>query len=224
MSLKITVLIVDDQQIIIDGITSLLNSTPTIKIIGGSKNGKQAIEDIRKLDPDIVLLDFNMPEMDGIETLEKLKNQYPQIKVIMLTGYDEIELIREALRKGAKGYVLKNVDKAQLIVAIESVNNGGTFLDSNVQEKVIESFVKSNNNSSEKVETQINESRNVFELTRREIDVLRLIVEGKKSTDIGNKLFISINTVDTHRKNIMSKCNTKNVAELVKLALDKKLI
>ena len=180
MSLKITVLIVDDQQIIIDGITSLLNSTPTIKIIGGSKNGKQAIEDIRKLDPDIVLLDFNMPEMDGIETLEKLKNQYPQIKVIMLTGYDEIELIREALRKGAKGYVLKNVDKAQLIVAIESVNNGGTFLDSNVQEKVIESF--------------------------------------------GNKLFISINTVDTHRKNIMSKCNTKNVAELVKLALDKKLI
>ena len=165
-----------------------------------------------------------MPEMDGIETLEKLKNQYPQIKVIMLTGYDEIELIREALRKGAKGYVLKNVDKAQLIVAIESVNNGGTFLDSNVQEKVIESFVKSNNNPSEKVETQINESRNLFELTRREIDVLRLIVEGKKSTDIGNKLFISINTVDTHRKNIMSKCNTKNVAELVKLALDKKLI
>ena len=162
--------------------------------------------------------------MDGIETLEKLKNQYPQIKVIMLTGYDEIELIREALRKGAKGYVLKNVDKAQLIVAIESVNNGGTFLDSNVQEKVIESFVKSNNNPSEKVETQINESRNLFELTRREIDVLRLIVEGKKSTDIGNKLFISINTVDTHRKNIMSKCNTKNVAELVKLALDKKLI
>jgi DNA-binding NarL/FixJ family response regulator len=133
-------------------------------------------------------------------------------------------LIREALRKGAKGYVLKNVDKAQLIVAIESVNNGGTFLDSNVQEKVIESFVKSNNNPSEKVETQINESRNLFELTRREIDVLRLIVEGKKSTDIGNKLFISINTVDTHRKNIMSKCNTKNVAELVKLALDKKLI
>ena len=162
--------------------------------------------------------------MDGIETLEKLKNQYPQIKVIMLTGYDEIELIREALRKGAKGYVLKNVDKAQLIVAIESVNNGGTFLDSNVQEKVIESFVKSNNNPSEKVENQINESRNLFELTRREIDVLRLIVEGKKSTDIGNKLFISINTVDTHRKNIMSKCNTKNVAELVKLALDKKLI
>lgn len=224
MATKISVLIVDDQQIIIDGISSLLNSTQNIQIIGGSNSGKQAINDVKSLDPDIVLLDFNMSELDGIETLEKLKLQFPQLKVIMLTGYDEIELIRESLKKGAKGYVLKNIGKTQLVTAIETVHNGGTFLDVNVQEKVIDSFVNATTNPFNKSDNQTLPRRNLFELTKREIEVLKLIIAGKKSIDIGNELFISINTVDTHRKNIMSKCNTRNVAELVKLALDKKLV
>lgn len=224
MATKISVLIVDDQQIIIDGISSLLNSTQNIQIIGGSNSGKQAINDVKSLDPDIVLLDFNMSEMDGIETLEKLKLQFPQLKVIMLTGYDEIELIRESLKKGAKGYVLKNIGKTQLVTAIETVHNGGTFLDVNVQEKVIDSFVNATTTPFNKSDNQTLPRRNLFELTKREIEVLKLIIAGKKSIDIGNELFISINTVDTHRKNIMSKCNTRNVAELVKLALDKKLV
>jgi len=224
MATKISVLIVDDQQIIIDGISSLLNSTQNIQIIGGSNSGKQAINDVKSLDPDIVLLDFNMSEMDGIETLEKLKLQFPQLKVIMLTGYDEIELIRESLKKGAKGYVLKNIGKTQLVTAIETVHNGGTFLDVNVQEKVIDSFVNATTTPFNKSDNQTLPRRNLFELTKREIEVLKLIIAGKKSIDSGNELFISINTVDTHRKNIMSKCNTRNVAELVKLALDKKLV
>lgn len=221
MSLKINILIVDDQQIIIDGLKSLLSSCKEISMIGYANSGYQAIEQVGKLFPDIVLMDFNMPGIDGIETTEKLKHLFPDVKILMLTGYDELELIRDALKKGADGYVLKNICKTELISALETIMDGKKYLDSNVQNKVIDSFVQQeDSNISPKNESQLDN----FGLTKREKEILRLIAFGKTSIEIGRELYISINTVDTHRKNLMSKCNTKNSIELVKLAMSSGII
>lgn len=215
MSQKINILIVDDQQIIIDGIMSLLHMHQEISIIGYANNGKEAIERVGALLPDIVLLDFNMPGMDGIETAQQLKYLYPNVKILMLTGYDELELIRDALKKGADGYVLKNISKGELVEAMSTIIQGKKYLDTHVQDKIIDSFVQDISSQSVKKDKGLDK----FGLTKREIEVLRLIAHGKTSTEIGKELYISINTVDTHRKNLMSKCNTKNSIELVKLAM-----
>ncbi|MBX7226013.1 MAG: response regulator transcription factor [Chitinophagales bacterium] len=215
MSQKINILIVDDQQIIIDGIMSLLHMHQEISIIGYANNGKEAIERVGALLPDIVLLDFNMPGMDGIETAQQLKHLYPTVKILMLTGYDELELIRDALKKGADGYVLKNISKGELVEALSTIMLGKKYLDAHVQDKIIDSFVHDISSQSNKKDNGLDK----FGLTKREIEILRLIAHGKTSTEIGKELYISINTVDTHRKNLMSKCNTKNSIELVKLAM-----
>lgn len=212
---KIKLLIVDDQQIIIDGLTSLLESNNTIDVAGGCSDTQVLHETIEALAPDVILMDLNMPEMDGIECVENILSKDSGQKILMLTGYDDTELIREALAKGAMGYVLKNVAKDELILAIESVHAGKRYLDQQVQNRVINAFVErggthkdSNNNS----------AAESFNLSQREIEVLRLISEGKTSGMIAETLFISTHTVDTHRKNIMAKCAVRNIAELVSFA------
>lgn len=210
-----TIYIVDDQQIIIDGLRTLLSADPNdeIEIAGFANSGFTAEMGLKSPLPDVVLMDLNMPGKDGIETTETLVRRFPEIRILMLTGYDELELIREALRKGAKGYILKNAGRAELIRAIFTVADGKRYLDPNVQEKVIESFVKPDPPKSDPHTAAPNPAiLNI--LSKREIEVLRLIVVGKTSPEIAKELFISLNTVDTHRKNILSKCGVKNAAEL----------
>lgn len=207
-------MIVDDQQIIIDGITALLKTERSVEICGGCNDPLLLTEKIATCTPDVILLDFNMPDKDGIECLKEIQKSEPDIKVLMLTGYDDLALIREALKNGAAGYVIKNIDKEELLQAITTVASGNRFLDSNVQEKIVQSFI---DNHHEPGNTAF--SGNVQRiLSKREQEVLHLIVEGKKSHEIAKQLFISINTVDTHRKNILAKCDVKNTAQLVAFA------
>jgi len=211
---KINLLIVEDQQIIVDGLVMILNGNASFGAITSCTDTNILLDTINENKPNVILMDFNMPNMDGIQCIELILAHYPDQKILMLTGYDDTELIREALRKGALGYVLKNVAKDELIRAIVSVNERKRHLDQQVQNKVLEAFLmnedKNPNDNPLKKDT--------FKLSQRELEILKLIAEGNPSSKIADRLFISTNTVDTHRKNIMAKCGVKKITELITFA------
>lgn len=216
----INLLIVEDQQIIVDGLIMILSGHPKFGEINACTDTKELLHAIDTYKPDVILMDFNMPHMDGMQCIEVVLESNPDQKILMLTGYDDTELIREALRKGALGYVLKNIAKDELIKAIVAVNERQRHLDQQVQNKVVEAFLM--NEEHNKVEQTSN--KDAFNLSNREIEILKLIAEGKPSSKIADQLFISANTVDTHRKNIMAKCGVKKITELITFANKNQLL
>jgi DNA-binding NarL/FixJ family response regulator len=215
---EINVFVVDDHQIFLDGIVSLLDDEPNIKIVGTAHNGKEAIDRIKTSKVDVVLMDINMPEMDGIEATKQLKKINPDIKILMLTMHSEARFIKECLEIGAKGYVMKNISKDDLLKAIDTVNQDKSYLDADSQEKLISSM----SNSDE--EDTRNYDELAAQITQRELEILQLIALGLTSQDIATKLFISKNTVETHRKNMLAKLNVNNTAALLKIAYRKGLV
>ena len=215
---EINVFVVDDHQIFLDGIVSLLDDEPNIKIVGTAHNGKQAIDRIKTQKVDVVLMDINMPEMDGIEATKQLKKINPNIKILMLTMHSEPRFIKECLEIGAKGYVLKNISKDDLLKAIDSVYQDKSFLDQEAQEKLINSI-----SNSDEVDDR-NYDELAAQITQRELEILQLISLGLTSQDIATKLFISKNTVETHRKNMLAKLNVNNTSALLKIAYKKGLV
>ncbi|MEN9449129.1 MAG: hypothetical protein RJA25_2419 [Bacteroidota bacterium] len=216
---EINVFVVDDHQIFLDGIVSLLEDEPFIKITGTAHNGKQAIEKIKNTKTDVVLMDINMPEMDGIEATKQLKKSHPDIKILMLTMHSEPRFIKECLEIGAKGYVMKNISKDDLLKAINTVYQDKPYLDQESQEKLITSI----SNADEDIDDK-NYDELAAQITQRELEILQLIALGLTSQDIANKLFISKNTVETHRKNMLAKLNVNNTAALLKIAYKKGLV
>lgn len=214
---EINVFVVDDHQIFLDGIVSLLDDEPNIKIVGTAHNGKEAIDRIKSIKVDVVLMDINMPEMDGIEATKQLKKTNPNIKILMLTMHSEARFIKECLEIGAKGYVMKNISKDDLLKAIETVNQDKSYLDQDSQEKLISAISNAD-------EDDRNYDELAAQITQREMEILQLIALGLTSQDIANKLFISKNTVETHRKNMLAKLNVNNTAALLKIAYKKGLV
>ena len=215
---EINVFVVDDHQIFLNGIISLLEDEPNIKIVGTAPNGKLALERIRTTKADVVLMDINMPEMDGIEATKQLKKTNPDLKILMLTMHSEPRFIKECLEIGAKGYVLKNISKDDLLKAIETVYQDKPYLDNDTQEKLISSI----SNADEEDDKNYDEL--AAQITQRELEILQLIALGLTSQDIATKLFISKNTVETHRKNMLAKLNVNNTAALLKIAYKKGLV
>ncbi|MGN0003062.1 MAG: response regulator [Sphingobacterium composti] len=215
---EINILIVEDQRIIVEGLTLILSKVEGFGKISSCLHIYSLLETIEIEKPDVILLDFNMPMVDGIQCLKTILSKYPNQKIIMLTGYDDTDLIREALNLGAKGYVLKNIAKQELVTAIQTVYNGQNYLDENVQKKVLDAFLTNADNHKEKL------TNREINLSNREREVLKLIAEGQSSSKIANSLFISVNTVDTHRKNIMAKCGVKKITELITFANKNNLI
>ncbi len=215
----IRIIIVDDHPIFIDGLSNLLKNEPDITVVGAAHNGRELIEILKTIEVDIVLLDINMPIMDGIEAAKIIHSNFPNLKVIMLTMYDEPGFIKECLDSGAKGYVLKNIDKDDLIKAIESVSSGKAYFDPNIHEKMLLTF----QNKDKQDKLSPNQAL-VEQLTQREKEVLQLIAVGLTSIEIGEKLFISKNTVETHRKNLLIKLNAKNTPTLLKIAYEVGLV
>lgn len=213
------ILIADDHPIFIDGIVSLINGIDGFNVVSTASNGKEAIDQIEEARPDIILMDINMPEMDGVEATRTIKEKYPDQKVIMLTMYDEIRLIKDVLEIGARGYILKNIGRDELIKALETVTNGQPYLDPAVQEKMIISL-----SGSEEEELDEPNAELVNSITQREMEILQLIALGLTSGEIAKKLFISKNTVETHRKNLLGKLNVKNTAALLKFAYQNGLV
>jgi len=205
----IKVAIADDHQMFIDGIKSLIKGNKTIQVTAEANNGEALLQQIANTSVNVILMDVNMPVMDGIETTKKVKEMFPDIKVIMLTMFGTRDYIEKLLRAGANGYILKNTGKEELTTAIEKVMQGESYFSKEVTERIMEGL------QGKKTGT----NPMMVELTEREKDVLRLIAQELTSHEIADKLFISFHTVETHRKNLISKLQVKNIAGLVKYAV-----
>ena len=210
----IRVLVVDDHAILRDGIRSLLESQDDIVVVGEASDGSEAIELVGKLLPDIVLMDISMPKTNGLEATRSIKEQFPQVNILILTQHDNREYIAPALGAGASGYVLKRSGRREMLNAIRQVYEKGAFLTSTITQEVLQEYSQSgrNNKSDE------------GHLTERERQVLHLITEGNSNKEIALELGISPKTVSVHRTNIMTKLNVQNTVELIRFATNNPLI
>ncbi len=210
----INIIIADDHQMFIDGVKALLAGEQDMRVTGEALNGKQVLALLEKEQADVILLDVNMPEMDGIETTRHIRQRWPDVKILMLTMYNNQEFIFGLMNAGASGYILKNTGRAELLEAIHAVTKGKTFYSKEVTETILQNFTKKP--GEQKVEAA--------QLTEREKDVLKLIAQEYNTQEIAAKLYISPNTVETHRKNLLSKLHAKNIAGLVRFAIQTGLI
>jgi len=209
----IKVFLVDDHKMVIQGLQLLLDNNPKIKVIGTAENGEEAIEKIPIAKPDVVLLDINMPKINGIDTCKILLEKQANLKIIAISMHTETSLIKMMLNAGAKGYVLKNAGKSVLINAINSVYDGKLYLDDTVNDIVINSIANSSKKNQSPFPT----------ISRREKEVLQLILEEYTTQEMAEKLCISFGTIETHRRNLLHKLGARNTAGLVKIALEYEL-
>jgi DNA-binding NarL/FixJ family response regulator len=215
---NIKILIVDDHEVVRDGLKNILLSLNNMAIAGEAANGEDAISMYDSLKPDLVIMDISMPGMNGIEATRIIKENDPNAKILILTMHDNQEYLNQIIRSGAKGFVLKNTDKEELLDAVKTVAGGENFFSKDISKLIIDNYIRSAK------ETDKNEGYKEVPLTKREIEILKYIAEGNSNQEIANKLYISYNTVDTHRKNIMHKLSIKNTAGLVRYAIEKGLI
>lgn len=198
---KIKVIIADDHALIREGLKKLLELEQTIEVVALAVDGKSAIELVDKHQPDIVLLDINMPNMNGIECLKLLKKDYKESKVIMLTIHEDAEYLIETVNMGAEGYVLKDADVSQLIDAINKVVNGEIYIHPSLSGVLVREYKRK-----EVTYRDLNKRR----LTRRELEVLKLVAQGINNKDISENLFISEKTVKNHISSIFKKLNVND--------------
>lgn len=213
---KITVLIADDHALFREGIRALLSKYEDLEVVGEAANGEEAIEGVKKLSPDIVLMDIAMPGLGGLEATLELKKISPEVKILVLTQYHNQEYLYRFLRAGVSGYVLKRAAGVELVSAIRAVQRGGTFLHPDMAPAVIEGYLGG---------LQPSQQDDPYEaLTDREKQVLKLVAEGQTNKDIAEALKISVKTAMAHRANIAAKLGIHNRAELVKFALRRGII
>ncbi len=210
---KIKVILADDHQIVLDGLKTLLNQEHHLCILESFNNGSEAVQYCSRNQVDIALLDINMPILDGINTCEVI-SALKSTKVIALTNHQELAFIYRMLNAGAKGYLLKTADKHTLIRAIETVHTGGTYFCNDIRNTLIS---MDSNHSPGKQEV-------LPSLSRREKEILTLIIKENTTKEIASQLYIGQCTVDTHRKNLLRKLNVKNTAGLVRLAYETNLL
>lgn len=213
---KIKILIADDHKIVRDGIISLLSGEKEFSIVNVANNGNEVLTILKNETIDIIIMDISMPEMNGIECTLKIKQLYPDVQVLILSMYNEEQYVKEVFSSGASGYILKNAGKEVLINAIKAIISGKPYYGSEITQTYIDSLNKPDSNSNEAVDI-------INYLTSREIEILKLIVNEYSNQEIAEKLFVSIRTVDAHRRNLLNKVDAKNTAGLVKFALSNNL-
>ena len=213
MSEKIKVVLADDHSVVRKGIKMLISGDEDIEILGEAASGTEALQMVKSLEPNIIITDISMPGMSGIELAEKIKTEYPSTKVLVLSTHNDEEYILRSFEAGALGYLPKDTEEDEFLAAIKTVADGDVFYTNEVSNILTKSLIKQ--------KRSFDDTR---DLTEREKEILKLIVEGLSNKEIGDKLFISVRTVDTHRRNIMDKIEAKNTAELVRKAIEDKLI
>lgn len=213
---KIRVLVADDHTIVREGVRILLEAQPDIEVVGEAADGEDALTQVRKVQPDIVLIDLAMPRLNGLEATRAIKRDYPQIHVIALTMYESDEYFFQVLNAGASGYVLKKAASSDLLAAIRVVHAGDVFLYPSVARRLVSDYLT-------RVKSE-EEQKSYDGLTAREREVLKLIAEGHTNQAIADKLVISPSTVQTHRTRIMQRLNLHTRAELIKYAMRKGLL
>lgn len=218
MTDTINVMLVDDQTLVREGIKSLLLLAGHINIVGEASDGQEALEEIPKCQPDVVLMDIRMPRLDGIEAMKKMQELRIETPVIILTTFDDHELVLNGIRAGARGFLLKDVSLESLVEAIETVKNGETLIQPAVTERVLKGFTELKGDS--KVEKEPVQEP----LTQREIEILRLMAGGYSNKEISRAIFKSEGTIKNHVSNILAKLNVRDRTRAVLKALELGLI
>lgn len=208
------ILIADDHQLFLDGIKLLLHTADQFEVVCEANNGLEVLQKLEQEKVHLVVLDINMPQLDGVETAKRIKQQYPEVYILMLTMYSTDAFIKRLMRAGVDGYVLKENSQKELMAALETIASGKKYFAKEVMQAVMDSF----NPSVKKV------GMNQAHLTKRELDVLQLVVRELTAQEIADRLFISQSTVITHRKNIMRKLDVRNVAGMVRVATELGLV
>ncbi len=219
MSEPITLLLVDDHQIIRDGIKALLKDVPDVQITGEADNGQIALEMMAKHKYAVIIMDVNMPVMNGIEATQAIVRDYPLVPVLCLSMHDEVEYISKMLQAGAHGYILKNSGKQELVNAIHKLSQGEKYFSSEVSYAMMMTYIGGSGSTNRSSATKQN-----VQLTKREIEIISLIASEMTNQEIADKLSISLRTVDTHRRNLLQKLGVKNTAGLVRYAMQHNLI
>ena len=210
----IKLLLADDQDILTEGLKLILGSEEDIEIVGTADNGRKAYELCRIRKPDLVLMDIQMPEINGVEATAMIKKDFPQIKIIVLTTFNDDEYIYDALKNGASGYLLKDTSTAEILKAVRTVYKGGALIQSEIAVKVIDKFSQ----LAQKTEYKYIDPR-VELLTDREIEICRLIAEGKSNKEISEELFLSQGTVKNHITKILMKLDLRDRTQLAIFAI-----
>ncbi|KZS38815.1 LuxR family transcriptional regulator [Aquimarina aggregata] len=208
----ITVSILDDHTMVLKGLEIMLKDTTDIQLIATYTKGEELLTNITNLIPDVVLLDINLPDSNGIELCKAITKQYPDLAVIGLSNYNETGFIKNMMRNGAKGYLLKNTSKEELELAIKTVHSGKTYLPNNLKNQLLNESIG------------ITTSSFIPKLTRREKEVLQLIAKEYTTEEIANTLFVTVKTIEAHRSNLIQKLGVRNTAGLVRVAFEKGLL
>ena len=213
---KIRVLIVDDHTLVRDGIRALLALVSDIEVVGEAANGKEALEKVQELSPDVVLMDLSMPIMSGLEATRRIRKVFPKTRVLALTQYDDSEYVIPVIEAGARGFVTKMMAFSELASAIQAAYNGDSYLSPSAAAALIEECQQKVNTDGDKDPYQ--------QLTDREREVLKLIAEGHTAREIADMLVVSPKTVEWYKTSLMNKLNIHNKTDLIKFAIRKRVI
>ena len=216
MSEKVRIVIAEDHTILREGLRSLLSSSANFEIVGEAGDGREAIRQVKKFKPDLILTDLSMPRMNGMEAIKEIKRESPATKILVLTVHRAEEYILATFRAGADGYLLKDSTHSELLMAVKKVLSGTHYISPEISEKVIEGYIEGKKSL---------KSRTSWEtLTQREREILKLIAEGYRNKEIAEDLCISVKTVEKHRANLMEKLDLHSIQALTTFAIEKGLV
>ncbi|MCW3121924.1 MAG: response regulator containing a CheY-like receiver domain and an DNA-binding domain [Flavipsychrobacter sp.] len=199
---KINIILVDDHAIVLDGVEALLGTIPKLKVTGKAANGQAALDLMERETPNMIITDYSMEGMDCLTLIHNIKKNYPGVKIIVMTMHDEPPIVQSVLRAGAEGYILKKYTHHELLTAIEIIAEGGQFWSQEINKILLKKL----------------QPEDTVQITDREMEVLKLLINEMNSRQIAEQLFISERTVDTHRKNLLRKTNSTNIVGLLKYA------
>jgi DNA-binding NarL/FixJ family response regulator len=214
---QLRILIADDHELVRYGIRGILQLQRGWRVAGEARNGREAVEKAKTLKPDIAIIDFSMPELDGLQATRQIREVAPNTEIVMLTMHESDQMVRRVLAAGALGYVLKSDLATHLVKAVRDAAKGRHFLSPRVSDIVLEGFLTTERQSAHKEETQVH-------LTPRELEVVHLLAEGKTNKVVSTELKITVRTVETHRAKIMLKLGLHSLGELIQYAIRKKII
>jgi DNA-binding NarL/FixJ family response regulator len=214
--MKTKILLVEDHDIVRQGIRALIENDEQVEVIGEAGNGEEALTFLKNKKPDLILMDMNMPLMNGTECTRRIKKDFPSIKILVLSMHEHENYLTDMLDAGADGYILKNTGKEELLDAIKKVMKGSIYIGPEFTMNLIHKFRSSNGFSVLK--------RTAINLSDRENDVLQLIAEGMTNSEIAQKLFTSVRTIETRRKKLLEKTGTNNTATLIKYSVQNGLV
>lgn len=212
---KLRIFLADDHMVVREGLKTLINAQPDMEVVGEADNGRETLKRAIELTPDVVVMDISMPEMNGIEATERLRKDCPQIKIVALTIYEDTGYLRQLLKAGASGYVLKRAVVEELVHAVRSCASGGSYIEPMLAGQVVSTYISRGSASGSKTQG---------ELSDRETQVLRLVAWGCSNKEIGVKLSISVKTVETYKVRLMGKLNLRSRVDMVRYALRQGLL